>query len=120
MNRAPNVVTMGLGERVVKPATENSLGRFFFWTLGGTKHERANYEVMEETLSGGKRSRLDGVHLGDRSRSAGILDGSSRHASRTEFSSSLGKDSQLRYVTVFLHRLSEESQALVDGKEQNS
>jgi hypothetical protein len=30
MNRNPNVVTMGLGERVVKPATENSLGRFFF------------------------------------------------------------------------------------------
>ena len=43
MNREPNVVTKGLGERVVKPATE-FLGRFFF---GCGSNMKGNHELVE-------------------------------------------------------------------------
>jgi hypothetical protein len=56
MNREPNVVTKGLGERVVKPATE-ILWAGFFW-LGSNM--KGQHELIEETLSRGKRSRFDG------------------------------------------------------------
>jgi len=109
MNRNPNVVTMGVGERVVKPATENSLGRFFLMCSEQTM--KGKHEFTEENLAGGKWSELDGVHVDDRSRRAGILDGGSGHACRTESSSSLDEGSRLHYVTVFLHRLSRRSRA---------
>jgi hypothetical protein len=78
MNREPNVVTKGLGERVVKPATE-ILWAGFFW-LGSNM--KGQHELIEETLSRGKRSRFDGEHVGDPSGSAGILDRRSGHTSR--------------------------------------
>jgi hypothetical protein len=82
MNREPNVVTKGLGERVVKPATE-ILWAGFFW-LGSNM--KGQHELIEETLSRGKRSTFDGEHVGDPSGSVGILDRRSGHTSRPESS----------------------------------
>ena len=105
MNREPNVVTKGLGERVVKPATE-ILWAGFFWCRSNRKGE---HELIEKIVSKRKRPKLNRVHIGAPSGSPGILDRRSGHTSRPEFSSSLGEGSRLRYLTFFLHGLSGES-----------
>jgi len=79
--------------------------------------ERANDELTEENLAGGKRSGLDGVHVGNRSRRARILDWGSGHASRTASTSSLDEGTRLRYVIVFLHRVSGRSRSYLTGNE---
>lgn len=109
MNRGPNVVTKGLGERMVKPATEIFWAGFF--VCGRGKRIGGNHVFIEKTLSGGRWSGLDGVHISDRSRSPGILDRRSRYPSWTEFGPSLGEGSRLCYVTVFLHCLIRRSRA---------
>jgi len=75
-------------------------GPVFFW-----RTMKGQHEPIKETLSRGKWSRLDGVHVGDPSGSATVLDRRSGHTSRPEFSSSLGEGSRLRYLTFFLHGL---------------
>lgn len=45
MNRNPNVVTMGVGERVVKPATEKTLWAGFFCDVARTNDERTTMNL---------------------------------------------------------------------------
>jgi hypothetical protein len=116
MNRDPNVVTRGLGERVVKPATEILWAGFFY--IGAEQNsERATMNLFKRLCREEEGQGFDGVHVGDRSRRAGILDGGSGHASRTESSSGLDEGTRLRYLTVFLHRLSGRSRGYLTRNE---
>src|SRR5215471_483590 len=86
MNRDPNVVTKGLGERMVKPATEILWAGFFLFSRWRkTSRGGKDHESNENTLPRGRRSRSDRIYLGRCARRPGILDGSERYAGWTKF-----------------------------------
>ena len=116
MNRDPNVVTRGLGERMVKPATEILWAGFFY--VGAEQIMKGQImNILKRLWREEDGQGLTEYTLVIVSRRAGILDGGSGHASRTEFSSSLDEGARLRNLTVFLHRLSGRSRGYLTGNE---